>query len=169
MVYLQPVPRMCPLQYRYFFSIKVADLVRKVTVKTRCRRNFCIFAEWLFLYFTIVAVHHRCYVCRLSEPAGDPSYLHSFSSFEAVIIIRCQLCADTEFYFVFFMLGLGLKYWHPYPTLWFYGWLSWPAIHSITNRALETCCIWRFGDLLIVDSKQSPQALCFYPRGDPQE
>lgn len=97
--------------------MKVADLVGKVTVKALCGRNFCIFPVPRFPDFTTEAVHHGCYVCRLSEPAGDPSYLHSFSSFEAVIIIRCQLCADTEFYFVFFMLGLGLKYWHPYPTL----------------------------------------------------
>lgn len=99
----------------FFFSpsMKVADLVRKVTVKALCWH----LPGASFPDFTTEAVHQGCYVCRLSEPAGDPSYLHSFSSFEAVIIIRCQLCADTEFYFVFFMLGLGLKYWHPYPTL----------------------------------------------------
>lgn len=88
-----------------------ADLVRKVTVKTLGWQNLRIFPGPHSVFIT-ETVHQVCYICRLSEPAGHPGYLHSFSSFEAVIIIRCQLCADTEFYFVwvfFFNALFGSK------------------------------------------------------------
>lgn len=143
--------------------MKVADLVRKVTVKALCWRNFCIFPVPCFSSFTTEAVHHGCYVCRLSEPAGDPSYLHSFSSSEAVIIIRCQLCADTEFYFVFFYARVGstILASTPYTVIPWVTELT--SIPRMANRAPGI--VWKFQNLLIVDNQQCPPALCSYPGG----
>lgn len=149
--------------------MKVADLVRKVTVKALCWRNFCIFPVPRFPGFTTEAVHHGCYVCRLSAPAGDPSYLHSFSSSEAVIIIRCQLCADTEFYFVFFCARVGstILASAPYTVIpWVTALTSAPRT---TNRAPPaprgSGYLWKFQNLLIVDNQQCSPALCSSPGG----
>lgn len=74
----QLVPKTSCLQYEYSLATKVADLVRKVTVKLE--RFLHLLGDFfpLLFYFAELAVHHRCYACRLREPAGDPSYLHSF-------------------------------------------------------------------------------------------
>lgn len=59
------------LLFSFSPSMKVADLVRKVTVKALCWQEFLHASGASFPDFTTEAVHQGCYVCRLSEPAGD--------------------------------------------------------------------------------------------------